>query len=132
MKKEKTWNLAGFIIGLIVICVGIWYMCSPPKSYYTDSVKDRAFGGDYYTYQYEATQVAVNNTATTANNIRELGQKLAVYSGTAFVVCGLLIVLHYGRRLFVSNEQSKLTINEVPTTIEDPISSQITMEEMKP
>ena len=99
LTNEKYWNLAGVALGLLVIIMGIVFMCTPADSYSTRSADNVTFGGDFYTYQYEATRYAVSNTAITANNIRELGGKIALYAGFGFIVCGALIVLSYGKKL---------------------------------
>ena len=39
-----------------------------------------------------------------ANNLRELGGKLALYSGTLFMVLGLGFALHFGKLVFVEKE----------------------------
>lgn len=99
LTNEKYWHMAGVALGLAVILVGIIFMCTPAESYHTRSADDVSFGGDFYTYQYEATRYAVSNTAVTANNIRELGAKITLYSGFGFLVAGALICLTYGRKL---------------------------------
>ena len=104
MKKERTWNLTGAVLGILVIILGVIFIATPARHFYTNSSVDATFGADYYTYQYEATQDAVHNTAVTANNLRELGSKLALYTGVFFMVMGALILLHYGKKLFVVNE----------------------------
>lgn len=101
MKKAKAWNYLGLVIGLLVIVIGITFIFTPADSYSTNSADDMAFGADFYTYQYEATQIATENTAVTANNIRELSNKVALYSGTLFILLGTLVVLHYGKQCFV-------------------------------
>jgi len=101
MKKERQWDLAGCVFGIIVVIIGIWFIYDPAASYYTDKVRDCEFGADFYTCIYEATQTAVNNTASTAKNIRDLGEKIALYNGTFFIVAGILVFLHYGKSLCI-------------------------------
>ena len=88
MKKRNVFNLVGIVISVAAIIVGIIIIFSPAESYSTKSVDYAAFGGDYYTEEYAATRAAVGNTAVTANNIRELGGKLALYVGLMFVFGG--------------------------------------------
>ena len=104
MKKERTWNLIGFVAGMILILVGIVYIATPAYHYYTSSTDSAAFGADFYTYEYRATQAAASNAAVAANNLRELGGKLALYNGTLFMVLGLGFALHYGKLVFVEKE----------------------------
>ncbi|NCE64397.1 hypothetical protein D1159_07290 [Pseudoflavonifractor sp. 524-17] len=99
MKKERTWNRIGCILGVIVILAGIVFMTTPADSYSTTSVQDASFGADFYTYVYEGVEAASRNAAVTANNIRELGEKLAVYSGFLFIVLGILIEIHFAKLL---------------------------------
>ena len=110
LATEKFWNMAGAIFGVIVLLVGIIFMCTPADTYHTNSADSATFGADYYTYQYEATKIVAGNTAVTANNLRELGEKLATYAGFGFVVAGILIILNYGKKLAME----LLAVPEVP------------------
>lgn len=106
MKKERTWNLIGFVAGLILIVVGIVYIATPADHYSTSSTDSAAFGADFYTYEYRATRAAASNAAVAANNLRELGGKLALYNGTLFMVLGLGFALHFGKLVFVEKEET--------------------------
>ena len=98
LMREKTWSLIGMAVGLIVILIGFVFMATPADSYTTESTDYASFGADYYTYEYDATRAA----AVTANTLRELSSKLALYSGMFFVVLGVLIVLPNAKRYFCS------------------------------
>lgn len=100
MKAERTWNLIGLILGAAIVITGIIFAVSPAESYSTKTPGTAEFGGDFYTYEYEATRMAASNAATTANNIRELGHAHALYAGLFFVFAGLLVTLHFGKRVF--------------------------------
>ena len=102
LMREKTWSLIGMAVGLIVILIGLVFMATPADSYTTESTDYASFGADYYTYEYDATRAAASNAAVTANNLRELSSKLALYSGMFFVVLGVLIVLPNAKRYFCS------------------------------
>ena len=98
LMREKTWSLIGMAVGLIVILIGLVFMATPADSYTTESTDYASFDADYYTYEYDATRAA----AVTANTLRELSSKLALYSGMFFVVLGVLIVLPHAKRYFCS------------------------------
>lgn len=98
LMREKTWSLIGMAVGLIVILIGLVFMATPSDSYTTESTDYASFDADYYTYEYDATRAA----AVTANTLRELSSKLALYSGMFFVVLGVLIVLPHAKRYFCS------------------------------
>ena len=100
MNKEKIFYLIGMILGLLVIMMGVILIFTPAKAYSTTTVKSVTFGGDYYTEEYKATKAAVSNAAAIANNIRELGEKLALYVGLAFITAGTFIDLHYAKKFF--------------------------------
>ena len=102
LMREKTWSLIGMAVGLIVILIGFVFMATPADSYTTESTDYASFGADYYTYEYDATRAAASNAAVTANNLRELSSKLALYSGMFFVVLGVLIVLPNAKSYFCS------------------------------
>lgn len=98
-KTGKIWNILGLILGFAVVVMGIVLIFTPAHSFSASSADYASFGADFYSYQYDATRIAAGNAAVTANNIRELGGKLALYAGLAFVITGLLIVLHYAKCL---------------------------------
>ncbi|MBQ4061290.1 MAG: hypothetical protein IJD14_00355 [Christensenellaceae bacterium] len=100
MKNKKTWDLIGTVLGIVIIIVGIIFISFPPETYTTSSTDDASFGGDFYTYQYEATQAAASNAAVTANNLREMGKAQAGYFGFLFVAVGALTVVNYGKKFF--------------------------------
>lgn len=99
MKKINVWDVIGCILGVVVMILGIYFAATPAESYETSTVRSCAFGADFYTEVYKGVDTAVDNTATTANNIREVGAKLALYSGTLFLVLGALIVIHFAKQL---------------------------------
>ena len=125
MKKNpaKIFNIIGIVIGIVIIIFGFNFISSPAESYSTDRAESVKFGGDFYTYQYEATRIAAGNTAVTANNIRELGEKLSEYAGMFFIFGGALVVLHYSKELAVDGKAVKNTVyipsedNPVPEEI---------------
>ena len=57
---------------------------------------------------------AVANTAATANNLRELSGKLALYSGFLFLVLGALIEIHFCKLLFPETENEKRGVSSAP------------------
>lgn len=97
MKKEKTFNLIGIILGIAIIIAGISIMKNPAETWSTSSVDSYRFGADFYTEQYAATRAAAHNAAATARNIDSLGEKLAQYTGLAFIFSGALVCLTYGK-----------------------------------
>ena len=104
LKRERTWNLIGFILGIAILIVGLVFLNSPPEAYHTESAEYAAFGADYYTYQYDATKTVAENAAVTANNLREIGTAQARYAGVFFMMAGALILIHYGKNYFVETE----------------------------
>lgn len=112
-KAAKILNIVGIVLGIAMILIGIIFINNPPMSFNTISAKDASFGADFYTYQYEVTGYAVRNTAVTANNIRELGEKIALYAGTFFAMCGAFIALFFGVNLAKNMEpRSAIPCNE--------------------
>lgn len=98
MQKEKRWNFIGMLLGVFVIFIGIYFIFDPPTFWSTSSARSYTFGADYYTEQYEVTRVAAVNTAVTANNIRDLGIAISKYVGTAFVITGATMIIHYKKK----------------------------------
>lgn len=106
----------GCILSVLVIIVGIVFAFAPPESYRTESVSEHIFGRDFYTYEYEATQSVVTNTAVVTNNLREIGAAQAHYVGAAFVVTGLFALLYFARKLFmVSTKDNTQRWAKVPS-----------------
>lgn len=100
-KKEKTWNVIGLIVGIAIVIMGIVFISTPADSYrarYADSV---SFGGDYYTYQYEVTEIAANNIAKVVGMLNNMAAKNALYSGCLFIVAGILVSLHYAKKIAI-------------------------------
>ena len=125
MKKNpaKIFNIIGIVIGIVIIIFGFNFIGSPAESYSTDRAESVKFGGDFYTYQYEATRIVAGNTAVTANNIRELGEKLSEYAGMFFIFGGALVVLHYSKELTVDGKAVKNTVY-IPSE-ENPVPEEI-------
>lgn len=108
MKKKNGWNVIGLIVGIAMILMGIVFASSSPDSYSTESADHVSFGGDFYTYEYDATRIAARNAAATANNIRELGETVSLYCGMAFVFAGLLVVVSYAKKIGEVKQANKL------------------------
>lgn len=60
--------IAGIIFGLIILILGI----AANHTFYLDHTGDAIFGGDFYTYIYEATQNAANNVADVARGLESV------------------------------------------------------------
>lgn len=106
-KSERVWHGIGCGLSVLLIILGIAFALTPPQSYRTKSGRDNiSFGADFYTYEYEATQIAGSNSAVAANNLREIGVAQAHYVGTAFVASGLFGLLHFARKLVMALPES--------------------------
>lgn len=115
LKKEKTWNVLGLIVGIVIMIMGIVFISTPADSYiarYADSV---SFGGDYYTYQYEVTEIAANNVAKVVGILNYMAAKNALYSGCLFIAAGILVSLHYAKKIVMD------TTCVVEATAETPV-----------
>lgn len=99
LKKETFWHKIGCALSLILILLGVVFATNPPDSFITRWVSSYTFGGDFYTYEYEATQAAVKNTAATADNLEKMGTAQARYVGAAFGMAGLFGLVHFGQKL---------------------------------
>lgn len=99
MKVKDLLNLAGAFVGIVMIIFGVIFIATPADSYSTKTTDYASFGADFYTYEYDATRAAATNAAVTANNLRELGEKVALYAGFAFIFSGLFAVLHFAKQL---------------------------------
>ena len=128
LKKEKTWNLIGLALGIVVIIVGIVFACTPADVYCYNYADDVSFGGDFYTYQYEATKIAASNVASVVNGLGTLAGKLALYSGFFFIVFGCMITLHYGKLVVMAMEEKTVEETAVEKVAEDVVKEEVTQE----
>ncbi len=95
---KKAINIIGMIIGVISIAAGIAFAAVPSAGSSTSTPRSAAFGADYYTYQYEATEYAARNAAATAKNVASLAYRINLMGGAAFILAGALTLLHFGAR----------------------------------
>lgn len=112
---KKTLNTVGVLVGIVVMILGVYILFTPAEHFYTDSAKSYKFGADYYTEQYEATRIAAQNTAVTANNIREIGNKLAQYAGFAFIAAGAIITIEYLKKM---NEKDEVVVMQAAPALQ--------------
>lgn len=136
--------MIGVIIGIVMIVLGIVFCAVPADSSYTDYAEYASFGGDFYTYQYEATRIAAHNAADTANNVEAVGGMLALYAGAAFIFAGLLVALAYLKLYFTEDGGlQEAPIEEVTAepveagtvyemTAEEPVEEEAPIEEEAP
>jgi hypothetical protein len=104
LSNKKLWNWFGMAIGIAFVIAGIIFAKNPPESYSTWNPDYATFGGDFYTYEYDATRTAALNAGTIASNIRELGEFLAKAIGTAMISVGALVIVHYGKENFAKEK----------------------------
>ena len=91
-------SIIGILAGIASIAAGVSFAVSPSGSRSTKDPRHAVFGADFYTYQYEATEYAAYNAGATAKTVGDMSEKLALYAGAAFILAGVLTVLHYGNR----------------------------------
>ena len=93
LKKKKTWDIIGALLGLVILIVGVIFAIVPPESYRANSVDRISFGADYYTEDAasaaEVAKEAVRPSVPDAGR----GQKpdaagAAVYGGICCVAWG--------------------------------------------
>ncbi len=115
LRREKTWNLLGMILGIVVILVGVSFISDPltARHYTTGTLhtyESVEFGADYYTYSYAELQNIQHEICATAVYVAQIGNGIAKYAGGLFVVLGVLIFLHYTKLFFCES----VKIAEVP------------------
>ena len=119
LKKEKTWNVLGLIVGIAIVIMGIVFISNPADSYSTNYADSVTFGADYYTYQYEVTEIVANNVASVVGTLRNMAEKNALYSGCLFIFAGILVVLHYAKKIAMD------TTNVEAATVETPAEAPV-------
>lgn len=134
LRDKKIWNFLGMAIGLALIIAGIVLMSNPPESAGTRDTDYATFGGDFYTYEYDATRSAARNAQATAVNVLRLGEFIAKATGIAMMAAGALVMVHHGKDTFVVEETSAGT--ETADLLEDKKEAQQSQEsivsEMEP
>lgn len=106
LRDKKIWNFLGMAIGLALIIAGIVLMSNPPASSGTRDTDYATFGGDFYTYEYDATRSVARNAEATAVNVIRLGEFIAKATGIAMMAAGALVIVHYGKDTFVVEKTS--------------------------
>ena len=151
MKREKIFNLIGIIIGIAIIIVGCTVMFDKHVTApnlnndnvnisVSDTTSDASFGADFYTYEYDATQAAANNTAISADNSTVIAEnsttianrmsnftaniidKISYCAGIAFKITGILVLLSYAKKFslcFVKNNNAETSDKSSESIIED-------------
>ena len=103
---EKKWNTIGAILGVLLILVGIAFlffihgdlghsMSSGP------SFNNTEYGADFYTDIYDKAFNILNTTYVAADGTLQVSDNLGVLGGTAFIACGLIVFVHYGKALAI-------------------------------
>jgi len=93
-KIEKYFCLAFCAVALLMMLVGAIIAIGAHSYHGTTSVRDVAFGGDYYTEQYNATKAVVSNTASTVYAATNTEENISKYFGLSLIFSGLLILLY--------------------------------------
>jgi len=114
--KKKIFTIIGLIIGITTIILGIIFLTTAPGlgSGYIKSTSPVTFGGDFYTEIHEAASDISHNTHSAANNIHDLARNVAMYSGSAFIIFGLLISLFFTKELLCS--ENSILSNAIPSS----------------
>ena len=99
LKREKSWNVFGVLLGLVVFIVGVVFVGKDLPTFETDSTRYASFGADFYTYQYEATRAAATNTEAVAEQLEALRNEANRYFSISLMIAGAFIVLSYGKKL---------------------------------
>lgn len=122
-KSRKFWNLIGMAIGAALSVAGIVFMANPPEFSSTRSTDYATFGGDFYTYEYDATRAAAVNAASTANNVQKLGEVVVRAAGIAMMAAGALTVVYYGKDTFATDGGNPEDTNLIPAEKSAPEAS---------
>jgi len=112
MQKKRTWDLIGVLLGVVTSTGQSMRRMKTPVCFSTSYASSAAFGADFYTYQYDATRIAADNAAVTANNIRELGKTMAHYAGFFFIAAGLLTLVHFGKNYFAVEDAAPIAAED--------------------
>ena len=126
----KIWNLFGILIGLGAIVIGIQFFTNWGISYGHGSLTEYTFGGDFYTYIYDAVRSIYGEMKELLTDLVENVNK---GFGGAFILLGLCQIVRNGKELFCkenkkrysesscSKSQVSSTVNKVKTqTMEAP------------
>ena len=111
MKKEKVLNICGVVVGIAMLILGFVTIGSNEIIGGLTASKAE-FGADFYTYVYEATRAAANNTSALVAIIATL---LKCF-GWGIVFSGMLVIIHFCKCYFTQTEeiQTKSQIESCP------------------
>ena len=111
MKKIKASCIAGMIVGIAIFAAGLYMAFGFTHTYYGSYPESAEFGGDYYTYQYKATQ----NAAANVKNVGDFVEEAAVFGfragGFAVAAAGLAVGTFFELKLSEARRREELAAN---------------------
>ena len=94
---KKAFAIAGMIVGLLFIVLGIVAMVGPSNTYFNGShTRDVEFGADFYTYQYEATKDVADDVTKLGNFLEKEFDFIWIIVGGIVILTGAAIVCKNG------------------------------------
>lgn len=120
-KLKSIFALAGTVCGLIVLILGIVVCSKDTGSWQNMGV---TFGGDFYTYSYEAS-------ARAANNLTEVAAILRTGLGCLLIAFGLFDICYFGSKActgllkILENMPRKVkpAVTEAPVAVPEEVSA---------
>lgn len=108
MKKVVASCVAGMVVGIAILVSGLYMAFGFSSSFNGKTPEDASFGADFYTFQYEATQIAaqnVNRLGTFTEKAVNFGFKAG---GFAIAAAGLAIGTFFELRLNEAKHREEL------------------------
>lgn len=108
MKKIVASCVAGMVVGVAILVSGLYMAFGFSSSFNGKTPEDASFGADFYTFQYEATQI----TAQNVNRLGSFTEKAVNFGfkagGFAIAAVGLAIGTFFELRLNEAKHREEL------------------------
>ncbi len=110
--KKNYWYMAGMLVGLASIIVGIWFL--DRQFYGASSLKDITFGADFYTEIYNASR----RIYSMLSHINDFIEYVKKGFGFAFIFLGAIDICLFGSKLEVPEKQASVFENASPSAVQ--------------
>jgi len=95
-KKTKPSAVLGMLIGMALLAFGVYVMFGWKKPYTSgSSARSTSFGGDFYTYEHEATVAAANNVYALEKRYVDYIKDQYTFTGIFFIFTGAITTVYF-------------------------------------
>ena len=108
--KKNIWNIIGIACGVVIIILGVVILSTDLELRSGTHTGTAAFGGDFYTYIYEATSNAANNVQSLCSLVSQSCELIVKGFEYLLLAIGLTDICLFGTK--ISTLKDKTVNNE--------------------